>query len=365
MSLTLEVNGLSYGQWTDIKVNRSLDNFPAQFSFTAAFNIAENKSFPIKEGDKCTVFADGKQIINGFVEVIEGEYSMGSHSINIRGRSRTCDLVDSTVAADINITMPASLKSVINQILQKSGFTDIAVNIISEAQPKDFTTADKVVASVGDSVISVIDKYCRKRQLYITDDFNGDLVLFSGSTGKFKAQLQTAGNDLDNIKSARVRRDSSKRFNKYTVHSQQNLTTVDPFSDVSPNDTVGGLDSSAMDIDVRAQRRLNIIAESPSNSDECKQRANWQANINRARAFSYSATVEGHETGYGETYDTNYLVGVLDIVHDVRTDLLINSIDYSFDLQNGSVTDIGMVPRDAYTSEPSQPADQKSEVFTL
>ena len=253
--------------------------------------------------------------------------------------------------------MPASFNSVINQILQKSGFTDIAVNIISETPPKDFTAADRIAASVGESVISVIDKYCRKRQLWITDDFNGDLVLFSGNLGRFKAQLQTAGNELDNIKTARVRRDSSKRFNKYTVHSQQNLTAVDPFSDAAPNDTVGGLDRSATDIDIRAQRRLNIIAESPSNSDECKQRANWQANINRARAFSYSATVEGHETGHGETYDTNYLVGVLDIVHDVRTDLLINSIDYSFDLRNGSITDICMVPRDAYTSEPEQPAD--------
>ena len=369
MPISLNVNGKSYADWTNIEVERSLDNFPAQFSFSSTFDNASVKTFPIKEGDLCEVAIDGEDVIIGYVEVIDGSYNSPSHTVRISGRSILCDLVDSTIDDSINITLPASIESVVGQILELSGFNIpplqlIPIKIISDTEIPEFTENERVVAEVGESVISVIDKYCRKRQLFITDDREGSLVLFRGFSGKLQAGIQSSGTNLDNVKSATVRRDSTKRFNQYKVHSQQNFSTIDPFSDAEPNESVGGVDGVSFDSGVRAQRRLNIMSETSSDAQDCENRANWQANINRSRAFSYSPVVQGHKTGFGELYDINFLMDVIDTPHDVDSELLINSVKYKQSL-DGTTTELGFAYRDAYTVEPSLPEDQKSPAFQL
>lgn len=369
MPISLNVNGKSYSDWTSIEVERSLDNFPAQFSFSSTFDNSNVRKFPIKEGDFCEVSLNGDIIITGYVEIITGRYNSTSHTVNISGRSVLCDLVDSTIDNDINISLPATIEEVVGQILQLSGFNappllPIKIKVMSESKIDEFTEEERVVAEVGDSVISVIDKYCRKRQLFITDDRDGSLVLFRGFSGKLQAGIQSNGSNLDNVKSASVRRDSTKRFNKYKVHSQQNFSTIDPFSNAEPSESVGGVDGISFDSGIRSQRRLNIMSETSSDAEDCKNRANWQANINRTRSFSYSSVVQGHKTGFDELYDINFLMDVIDKPHDVNSELLINSVKYRQGLE-GTTTELGFTYRDAYTVEPDLPEDQKSSSFQL
>jgi prophage tail gpP-like protein len=370
MPISLNVNGKKYTDWTDIEVERSLDNFPSQFSFVSTYDNSTIKSFPIKDGDLCEVFLNNDTIlIRGYVEIISTSYGAGQHSVSITGRSWLCDLVDSTVNSEINIKLPASIESVVGQILELSGFNippllPIPIEIVSDTDIEDFTENERVVAEVGESIISVIDRYCRKRQLFISDGRDGTLILFRGNQGVISANIQSSGSSLDNVKYATVRRDSTKRYNQYKIHSQQNASTIDPFSSAELDDSVSGVDGIAFDAGVRSQRRLNIMSETSDDATQCQDRATWQANINRARAFSYSPTVQGNFTAGGEVYDINRLMTVIDRSCDINSELLINSVKYKQGL-NGTTTDLSFTYRDAYTLTPEQPSDQKSTAFEL
>lgn len=355
--MELEVSDVQYSRFNDAKALIRLDSIARGFEFKATSTAG--KPLPFKGGEPCRVIVDGTAVITGFIEVVQVDYEGASHSIKISGRSKTGDLVDSTLEP-FEINTPISLKKIIEQVIAQIG---LGISVVdSSGGISDFNEAeDKVGPSVGDNAFEFIETLARKRQVLLTTNGDGNIVITRAQPTLIDVNLQNIiQSNENNILAGSVSYDHTDRFRDYVVKSQLNTSTLDFGSSVADLSAAVDQGGSSTDKDAREGRRLVIRAEKASSNEQCGKRAVWEADIHRTRSSQYSATVRGFRTSKGELWSVNKLILINDEFADINTSMLINSIEFGFSLDTGSRTTLGFVPKDSYTvsiSEP-EPIDQ-------
>lgn len=345
MSLALEVGGMIYSNWIEATVERRLTAATGTFSFTAASDY--KLPFPIPRGQAVTVLVNGKPVLTGFVDRISVSYDARGHSISIEGRDKTADIVDSKVDHKIEFKAPISLEEVARRTLSENGVTDVSVkNEVSGLEP--FSEGDLISAHVGESLFEFIEKYARKRQVLVTTDGKGNLVLTRASTVNTDIQLNNVvGGTSNTIKAARVDYDDSDRFNTYKFYSQGN-----PSGDSAKTGTgkkLTNVTGEYIDSDVRASRKFHAIAESSSDIVTLEKRAKWEGQVRKAKSVKFTATVVGHgPTDGGDPYMVNTLVQVNDDFSDLRQQLLIIGVVSKLSSGGGSTTELELVSAESF-----------------
>lgn len=369
--ITLELNGQRYQGWTEISVMRNIETMSGSFNFCAtSSNI---NTFPIKVGSPCKVFIDNTMVVNGYIDTVGVSYSSNDHSISITGRDRTEDIIDSTIVG-VKEFQGMNLIQVIQKVLKDNGLTEI--KIINEAGNIDaiFPDNDPAATPISQTVFSFIETYARKRQVLLTTDGKGNIVLARGSKYTSSAVLQNQVDGLfNNIKSANVNYDLTKRFYKYTLQSQQNPAAIGIGFDtpggadedvegqeyIQEGDDVPEVDVNsvvvqngfAIDSSIRSSRVTEIISKTSDSSVNLTELAEWTKNLARARSKEYTAVVVGHYQDDAKTlpWEPNILVKVIDTFADINATLLIKSVEYKVSLDSGSTSHICLVDSDSYT----------------
>lgn len=348
--MELEVQGIQYGRFTTASAVISLDSIARGFSFTAVSTAG--LPLPFKGGEPCRVIVDGTPVLDGFIEVVDVDYDAGSHSITIEGRSKTGDLVDSSLEGK-EINPPISLKKIIEDVISEIGL-DIAV--IDNTGIEDFNEAeDKLGPGVGENAFKFIERLARKRQVLLTSNGDSDVVITRSDPTEIDVNLQNiVQSNNNNIIKGSVNYDRTQRFRDYLVKSQQNTSSLVFGGSADLSDVVdqGG---SALDEDVRSGRKLVMKAEKASSNDQATERAIWEANIRRTRSQVYSATVNEYRTKAGELWSENKIVPITDEFADINARMLINSIEFKFGTTEGRQTVLGFVDKDAYKVAISEP----------
>lgn len=365
--ITLEVNGASFNGFTDITVSRSIETMASTFNFTATIN--NQSTFPIKVNDACKVVIGKVFVINGFVEAVSVNYSPSSHAIQISGRDRTADVIDSSVVGNVSFIAPIAFEQVIRNVLDNLGLKNIKV-LNQAGDIAIFTEGEIISGEIGMSAFDFIEEYARKRQVLLTTDGAGNILLTRGSGQVITTMLlNQLGGDRNNIKSSTTNYDNSQRYNSYTVESQINLSGE--FSgEVDINTAVDQQGVAPIDSEIRATRQLVINAEVSSDIQTATERANWEANIRRARSFTYNVKVQGFFAEEDKRlWQPNFLVKVIDDFASINAFLLIKNVTYNFSNDGGSTTSIDFVVKDAYTLQAlqdklDQQANELGEDFT-
>ena len=348
--ITLEINGNRFGGFTDISVFRSVETISGSFFFNATNeNIVD---FPIKADDACRVFIDSISVINGFVESVQVSYDANSHSLSMRGRDKTCDVIDSSTIGKKEFVGPIKLTDIIIKTLSSNSIAGISV--INEAGAiQQFKDGEFFSAEIGTTVFEFIEKYARKRQVLLTTDGNGNIVLARAGTTSAVTTLQNRKDNLDNnILSANVNYDFTQRYNKYLMESQLNPSALAFGADISNANVVNQAGSSTDD-KIRESRQLQIMSGSSDTGGDLANLATWHANLRRIRSMDYSAVVLGfyQDEAKSRLWIPNELVQVADEFADVSATLLIRTVEYNFNLTAGSTTTLSLVEKDAYTLE--------------
>jgi prophage tail gpP-like protein len=291
---------------------------------------------------------------------METEYDTESHQVIIQGRDKTADLIDSTLGDDVEFNTPITLVGVIEAVLKVAKITGIKV--LNEVGNIDlFESSEKISAEIGVGVFELIEGYCRKRQVLLTSNGDGDLVITQGGGVDvgFTIINEAASPPMNNVIGARAIYNNTDRFNQYVVKSQGNASAL-LLSGVPSGAELTNASGVATDSAIRSSRILYQLAEKSSSSDQCSARATWQANINRTRGFSYLVTVQGHRDEATKiVWQFNRLIGVRDEYAGVSGKFLINSVNYKLNLNGGTVTTLGIVTKDAYTLQASEPVEQE------
>src|SRR5678816_808091 len=117
--MKIEVNGKLYSGFTSATADVRIDALSNSFSFSAS--PGKNLGLPFSRGDECIVLVDGEQIIKGFIEIISGNGDATTHTIDITGRDRTSDLIDSSLLPLKDISPPITFKRVIELVIRSIG----------------------------------------------------------------------------------------------------------------------------------------------------------------------------------------------------------------------------------------------------
>jgi prophage tail gpP-like protein len=365
MAMTLEVGGEQYEGFTAVNVVTTLDTISGQFSFESA--PLETGIYPFVIGQDCVVRVEDEVVITGYIERINVNYDCESHSIVVEGRDRTADVIDgSGNGANVEYQADLSFEEVIRQTLQKNGITDIGViNTVQDL--KNFSKGEIESQNLGETIFEFLQRLAKKKQVFLTTDGLANITITRSEGVRVDEYLTNdPENPQSNIKSSNISYDYTERFNEYTVKSQENTAASNLFGNVSAPSSVVEKDKSVFDENIRSDRKITILGDSAYTSEQLIERAQWEANIRRVRSRNYQFTVQGHKRSKDSgIWKPNQLVQVKDVFSDIDDELLINRVSYSFSIDEGSITALDLVEKDAYKTEAELPVVNKKEKTSI
>ena len=358
--MQLEVAGQQFINFISLSMARQIDQLAGTFNFRATSD--DESLFPIKAGQPAKVTIGGIPILTGHVEEVFVDYSAAGHTITATGRDITGDIVDSTAQIKV-FTGALTLQQIARQLLAEG-----KINIKVKTDPEGleilpFKEGDKEEAETGQTIMSFLEPYCRKRQVLQSTDGEGNFVFTqAGQTRAVRGLINVRGGTLNNVLAGGIRVATNSRFNGYQVQSIQNPTVIK--AKVS-NFEIANNRGVATDPEIRESRFLEISMESSGDTDDATARAKWEVNVRRARAKTYTATVQGFFQDREETrlWKINERVNVQDEFCDVNAALLVTGIEYRLDTGDGSTTTLTLQAPDSYTIETESAAEAKGAVF--
>lgn len=369
MPLTLEVESVPYEGFTSANVRLSLDSLAHDFQFTAT--AKKTTYLPFTGGERCRVLINDEVITTGFIEIVEVGYSDRNHTINIQGRSKTGDLVDSTLD-QLELNAPISLQTCIEKVIEQLG---LDITVTDQSGSEQFNVAeDKLGPSIGQNAFEFIVTLAKKRQVLLTTDPDGNILITrSESESTSSSLVHQVNGTKNNIISATASYDHTNRFNKYLVKSQLNASSLifgGGTTDLSSIVNQGGSSNLDFVLDslARVGRQLVLRAEKASSTEQAKLRATWEANIRKARSSAYSVVINNFVDVNSVRWKLNTTVNVIDDFSNINANKLINSIEFSTTLSGGDRTNLGMVETDAYQvalEEPDEIEETGESLFSF
>jgi prophage tail gpP-like protein len=360
--MSIRVNGVNLSGFKSGTAFRSMEALCGSFNFTSS--VQDDETFPVKVNDLVEVLVDGQTIATGYIDAGSGSYDATTHEATVRGRDLLQDLVDSSIGATKQFT-GGTLESITKTVLSDLGFT--GVNIINEAGTiKPFEVTETESAEIGMGAFDFLEVYARKRQVLLTTDGLGNIVFARGTTVAPTTRLvMKRGHDGNNILRASYSKDYSKRYNKYKVAAQQNISLLDSTFEQATVDQKGVVLDTGKE-EIRATRYLEINAEDNMVSETAKERATWEANFRRANSIIYNPVVQGH-LDVDKPWAPNTLVYVEDEYAGVVGNRMIKSVNYMYDLTEGSITELITTSEDAYTLQAveSQRGKQRKQEISI
>lgn len=359
--ITLELNGIEHEGFTSISVTRSLNAISGAYSFNLT---SDGKvSLPTYGGQPCRVLIGDIPVVNGFIETISASYDSSEHTLSLTGRDKTADVIDSSTLID-EVTANVSLKSLIQQALSTNGIYDILVknNVFGLAH---FGANDTEAAECGETIFSFISKYAKKRNVLLTSDGDGNIVITRVGTQQAETSLINAVNgEENNILTATGNYNATQLFHKYVVRAQKNpvVEWKGRPTEVTPN-TAAAEDQSAeiTDGDIRETRTLEISGQLTGSKNDCQDLVGWTSNIRRGKGFKYTATVQGFHQDEAKTrlWVPNELVMIQDdfigASESLESTMLIDKVTYNFDTDGGSTTTIECIDKNSYSIQKPSP----------
>ncbi len=377
----LEANGKIYTNFESYSIEKGIETLCGTFALT----VSASDSFgniPIAPNESIVISIDGEPVITGYAEELSVSYADGSHTIRIIGRDKTCDFVDSTLSSK-TFTPPIGFVELLKKLLTIVGyqvvnkFTRIGLTAVTNkiaiinnyGTIAQFTTAEGLQLKHSESAYNLIKRCAEKRQLVLNSDGNGNIVINDIGSERAVTILQNvkAEPNNNNIKNASVRYAFQDRYHTYKIKSMttQGSQSAPAASNTSGTDVIINSISatpqvgSAIDPKVRISRIYTAIGSSAMTASDCKKRAEWEANIRKVRGFTYNCEVTGFRQNLNEIgslgftgnplWKPNQLVYVFDEFAGIDDEMLIKSVNYTQDLNGGSITKLELVDKQAYS----------------
>lgn len=341
MSATLEVNGIQYGGWQEIRIELNMDTLAGGFTFQVSEKWPGGDR-QIAKGDRCVVRADGTVVITGYVDEINPSVSASEggsveHSITITGRDKTGDLVDSSA-----INSPGQWSGVNALSIAKALCAPFGIPVINKTSVgRPFK---KFNIQQGETVFDALNRMAELRGVLMYSDGVGGLVINNRATTRSAdALVIKPNNDSNNVKMARFIDSNMQRFSQYIVKGQQQGSDeIDPLSSA-------GSKGTATDSTMR-HRPLLMMAEGQANSRQCKERAEWEKRTRNGAAQNLTARVQGWRQSNGQLWAINTIAPCVFPVLKIEGDMLIKGVVFSLvgGQGGGTTTDLTLTLPEAY-----------------
>ena len=332
--ITLSINGSTYGGWKATDATRSIESLCGSFNVSLMDKWYEGQMpIQIQPGDACQVMIGDEPIITGFVDSVSPAISAADHSITISGRDKTCDLVDCSAEIDTYEIIGQDLAALANLICGRFG---IAVQVKTDVG-EPFV---RFAVQPGETAFACLERAAKQRGVLLTASEDGALVLSA------KGVFEESGDALiygKNIKSASAVFDAKDRFSEYMVNGQ--TPAFDDGADDPYHDQIG----KARDPNVMRYRPLILTAESWTDPDAAKTRAENECCCRAGKSFRVNAQVVGWRQSSGVLWKPGLKVEVTaPPLYLENSELAVGTVRYSFSDGDGAITELELTRPDAY-----------------
>lgn len=327
--VTLYINKQVYEGWEDVQITKELNACASDFQLTLTDRWqADKENWRIQPQDLVHIHLAGKSFCTGWIESIDVSMSAGTRTISIGGRSKTGDLVDSSV------TGPNEYSGL--SLLEIAKILCEPFKIIVKATTDVGGKFEKITVQQGETVFALLDRLARQRKVIISSSAEGELLFTSQGTTKSKTELRQGVNIL----SGKATVNTTDRFSKYIVKGQNAAHLGDAEQSTGP-------EGEEADEGIVRYRPYVIMNETLSDGGSARDRAIYESNIRLAKSLSVEIEVQGWLKEDGEPWAINELVDVDAPFLGVRKTLLIKKI--SFNKSNaGTTANLSLTRNDAY-----------------
>lgn len=355
-TVDLLIGGAIYSGWTEFRVSRAMDRAAGDFDITVTERWpGRTEAWRILPFGEVEIRLGSDPVLKGYVDVVEPETDAKTHRVRIRGRSKTCDLVDCTPELRGTEFRGTTLPAIARALAQPFGIE--VVTEVPDGAPFGVEAKEKT-----DTAWRTIERLGRLRGVICHDDEQGRLVLARAGERRAAGSLELGRNLL----AASARIDVSKRFSRYVSMTQrQTGAAVSRDGDGDADDAEeaeqanAGVQVSvtgvATDPDVPRYRPKIFRAEGAGDTAFAQQRAVWAAATARAKSLQVEATVQSWRKADGALWRLNELVPIKADWLRLDHDLLVIGVEFTLG-QEGRRTKLTLTPREALLPEPLRPA---------
>lgn len=329
--ISITVDGQDYVGWKSVNLRRSIEAVAGTFDFSS-INQVDGQDWNLTTQAPCVLKIGSNVVLTGYIDEIAPSIGFKGHEISVRGRDKTCDLVDCAAVHKQQSWSGRTLTKLAEEFCKPFG-----IRVIAEGD----VGAKFGLFSInkGDSAFMCIEKACRMRNVIPTTSGDGKLLLAAPGSIRADDNLIFGGNIL----LCNASYNYENRFSKYTVFSQTGLDAAATAAWGTANEAVGSYE----DKEVKRYRPYLNNAESQSTSTECRNRAKWEALIRAGNSRVVSVTVQGWLQSTGKLWQVNRLTYVKVPPMNIDMDLLITEVSMVRD-ESGTMTHLTLKIPDAF-----------------
>lgn len=328
----LTIAGTRFTGWKTADITKSIETCSGKFSFSI-ITMGDLQKASIVPGAPCQVAIGNNQLINGYIDkVIPSGDDSGGLSYVIEGRDKTGDIIDCSAEQ-----APFKWEAISLYSLAKVLCQPFNIDVIRSTTFDDPRTSCGL--EIGETVFEVLMKFAKARNVLLTSNNNGDLVIDRPGT-EFANDSLVYGK---NLKSFTAEYDGTNRFYKYIVKGQR-AGKGNPWSTASKN-----IKGEAIDEEVRTCRIKSFTPDNGETNATAKARAMWEASSRAAQSEKIEVTTAGFYQSNGILWQENKLVNVLINTEaiEISTSMNISSVSYSTS-SSGMITTMTLKRKDAY-----------------
>ena len=338
--IALVIDGRAYFGWTELSVEVSIDAMSGSFNLSLASRDQTGASeWPIEEGAACEIQLNDRVLITGWIDNVERSLDPEFRGLRVAGRDRTADLVDCAAIHSPGSWRGRTLSQIATELVAPFG---ISVTIIGD----EGAPFPRFALQQGETVFAAIERMARYRGLAAWSPGDGSLSIGNPDSGARTGRIAEGANLI----SGSATRDLSERFSSYLVKGQASG------SDSRNGEAAAHVKGEAADPGVKRYRPMLVIGEEQADPAALTKRAAWEAAVRAGRSSPVSVTVPGWLTDDGAPWSPGARADCAIPSLRVASDLLVERVKFSRDGQNGSLTELALVPPEAWTqlAEPEE-----------
>lgn len=332
-AFTLFIGGKVFDGWEEMQFTRELNAAASDFQIKLTDKWQESKeAWRVTANQAAHIHIGKTSMLQGFIDSVEASVSANERSVQIRGRSKTCDLVDCSVTGENQFQTPLTLKEIAQKVVAPFG-----IPVIFNADPGD--PFAQTTIQQGETVFNLLDRLARQRKLLMYPSPNGSLVFAKAGSQRASTQLVLGVNVL----SGKSNYDFSNRFSSYEAKGQNIGWMGDG------KDTAAAL-GTATDEGVGRYRPLVLMAESVSDNGQTENRAAYEAALRKAQSLKVEVQVQGFYQKDNTLWDINQFVFVDCGYLGVRRWMITKKVTYNKS-NGGSTSTIELCLPDSFNFE--------------
>lgn len=345
--LLLKTAGEVYGGWTSMRLSLGMDRCANGFQIEITELWSEGaKVRRILPWEACEVLLDGEVVLTGYVDELSVRHSGTVHTVSVRGRDKTADLVDCSVTGKVGQWRGLKIEQIARELAAPFG-VQVLTDVDTGKPLLSFALQE------GETAFEAIERAARMRGVLVMSTAAGELLLTRAGQQRIATRLVLG----ENILEGSVRYDVRDRFSVYVAKGQAPTHYFDaPGSSAGTSATAAKsasqMRAQASDARVPRFRPLVLNAECPDLAVPLSRRVQWEANVRAARSVEAEIVVQGWKNA-GWLWKPNRLLTVLDPWLGIDDEMLISGVQYSLD-EAGSRTSLRLTYANAFTLLPTK-----------